>query len=322
MQPVSKSSSYPLSGRLISGTQLHTWLLDALPAIAAPLRFCSAFIRTKAVKPLFECLPADATGNVLVRWRLEDVVNGASDLDVYELCRHYGLSLYMQQQFHGKVYAVPPLGIGTGSANATQAGFGLAHANDEVCTLVHATEENLARLDQFFVGATPIDDKLIALLRRACDSVEPGGPVGDWPEEVLLHMNAEPPPQQLLVDQCLWSDGSWAVMARVPSTEAEHHDQFMLGFESGASLVELQRALGRSALLHWLRNNLASVDPAELYFGNITQRLHSALLDDPGPRRSEVKALLQNLLSWVEATRLPGIVIDRPQYSQRVRLTL
>lgn len=322
MQPMSERTAFPLSGRLISGTQLHAWLFGAVPDIAEPIRFCSAFIRSEAVKPLFDRLPAHATGNVLVRWRFEDVVKGVSDLELYELCRDRGLSLYMRQQFHGKVYAVSPVGIGTGSANATLAGFGLGHANDEVCTLVPSTAENLALIDEFFAGATPVDDKLIELLRRACASAESAGPTGDWPEEVLRHMNPEPPPKQLLVDQCLWSDGNWAVVSRAPSTEAERHDQGLLGFEPGAPMIDLQRALARSAPLHWLRSSLAQVDSAELYFGDVTQRLHLALLDDPGPRRSEVKALLQNMLSWIETTKLPGIVIDRPRHSQRVRLAI
>ena len=311
---------YPLSGQLISGRQLHTWLLEAFPHTAGPFRFCSAFLRSEAVKPLFDRLPTGAAGKVLVRWQFDDVVKGVSDLDVYELCRHHGLSLYMRQQFHGKVYAVPPVGIGIGSANATQAGFGLAHANDEVCTLVHSTVENLALIDEFFAGATPVDDRLIALLRRACASAEPHGQTGDWPEEILLQLNPEPSAQHLLVDQCLWSDGRWAVMGRAPSTETERHDLVVLGFAPGASMTDLQRALGRSVPLNWLRNLLDNTDSAELYFGNITQNLHTVLLDAPGPRRSEVKALLQNLLSWIEVTRLPGIVIDRPQHSQRVRL--
>jgi hypothetical protein len=134
-------------------------------------------------------------------------------------------------------------------------------------------------------------------------------------------MAIEPSPQHLLVDECLWSDGKWAAMGRPPSTEAEFHDKLLIGIEVGASMAELQRALGRCLMLRWLRAQLEVVNTQELYFGNLTQRLHSTLLDDPGPRRSEVKILLQQLLSWIEAVELPRIAIDRPQHSQRVRMT-
>lgn len=315
-------SLYPLSGRLILGPHLHAWMLDALPRMTAPLRFCSAFMRSEAINPLLELLPVGVTGRALVRWRFEDVLKGASDLEVYELCKRHGISLYMRQQFHGKVYALPPIGIGTGSANATQAGFGiLSHSNDEVCNLVPSSLENLALIDEFFIGATLIDDELIDLLRQAVDASCSTDNAGSWPEEVLRKLNPEPPPPRLLVDQCLWSDGAWFVHSRMPSTEAEQHDSVLLGLAPGASMIDVYRALERNAALCWFRNQLESADSAEMYFGQISQYLHSALLDDPGMHRSQVKAILQNLLSWIGLCRLPGFIIDRPRHSQRIRLT-
>lgn len=315
--------SFPLAGDLIRGSELHAWLFEAIPLVDAPIRICSAYMRSEAMQPLLSRLPEGSTGKVLVRWRFEDLVKGSSDLSLFALCKQRGLKLFMRQQFHGKVYAIPPIGIGMGSANATLSGFGLhTYANTEVCTLVPQTPQSLAHVDSLFGGATLIDDDLFMLLSDACAAVIPNEPIGDWPDEVLKHMAIESSPQHFLVDECLWSDGKWAAMGRPPSGEAEIHDQLLLGIEVGTSLPELQRALGRCLMLNWLRAQLEDVSSRELYFGNLSQRLHSTLLDDPGPRRSEVKTLLQNLLSWIEAVAHTEIVIDRPQYSQRVRLTV
>jgi hypothetical protein len=313
--------AYPLSGPLIRGSDLHAWLSRSMAHVGGPVRLCSAYMRSEAMEPLLSQLPAGASGNVLVRWRFEDLVGGSSDLAVYDLCRRQGMQLFMRPQFHGKVYALPPLGIGMGSANATGAGFGLhAGANDEVCSLVPLSAPSLKLIDDFFVGATRIDDRLFAQLQAAVSAADPTRPIGDWPLDVKRQMNTEPPPRRLLVDECLRSGGKWAAAARTPATELERHDQALLGFDARASISDLQHALSACALLRWLRAELASAEPPELYFGNITQLLHSALLDNPGPRRSEVKELLQHLLSWIECTRLPGMAIDRPQHSQRVRL--
>ena len=190
---MSAPHSFPLSGALIRGSELHAWLLKSVPLVTSPLRLCSAYMRSEAVKQLLSRLPAGATGKVLVRWRFEDLVRGSSDLHVYELCKHYGLKLYMRQQFHGKVYALPPVGIGTGSANATLSGFGLRpNANDEVCNLVPLSLQSLALIEGFFAGATLIDDPLFALLDKACAAANPAGLLGDWPDEVLRYMAAEP----------------------------------------------------------------------------------------------------------------------------------
>ena len=74
-----------------------------------------------------------------------------------------------------------------------------------------------------------------------------------------------------------------------------------------------------SNAVQWLKNTLRQ-NGNELYFGSLTANLHSALVEDPKPYRSDVKALLGNLLSLIDQWNLAEIVIDRPNYSQRVRL--
>ena len=55
-------------------------------------------------------------------------------------------------------------------------------------------------------------------------------------------------------------------------------------------------------------------------FGAITEELHNALVSDPKPYRKDVKQLLANLLSMVEELQMDEIMIDKPNFSQRVRL--
>ena len=57
-----------------------------------------------------------------------------------------------------------------------------------------------------------------------------------------------------------------------------------------------------------------------MYFGAISEKLHNSLVSDPKPYRKDVKQLLANLLSMIKILNMDEIVIDRPNYSQRVRL--
>ena len=57
-----------------------------------------------------------------------------------------------------------------------------------------------------------------------------------------------------------------------------------------------------------------------MYFGELSQNLHNALISDPKPYRRDVKQMLANLLSLIEKLGMEEIVIDRPNYSQRVML--
>lgn len=316
------ASPFPFAGQLLTGAQLGQWLYNAMPTVEGPLLVCSAFIRSEALRGLLGRLRKPTGGKVLVRWRYGDIVSGASDLAVYELCRKYGLQLHMRLDFHGKVYALPPAGIAVGSANVTMAGLSLRQqANEEIGTLVPLSESNIALIEELFRGTTLVDDQLHGMLLDACESASSAAPMSEWPQHILHLMLPTELPPHLLVDECLWSDGGWVAKDRIPQSEAERHDQSLLGLGAGATLDEIQQHLLRSAIVGWLKGQLEQADGHELYFGGLTERLHNTLLDDPAPRRSEVKGLLQNLLGWLQRTGMPGIAIDQPRHSQRVRLT-
>lgn len=57
-----------------------------------------------------------------------------------------------------------------------------------------------------------------------------------------------------------------------------------------------------------------------MYFGALSEKLHNALVSDPKPYRRDVKQMLTNLLSLCNQLGMEEIVIDRPNYSQRVKL--
>lgn len=57
-----------------------------------------------------------------------------------------------------------------------------------------------------------------------------------------------------------------------------------------------------------------------MFFGALSEKLHNAMVSDPKPYRRDIKNMLANLLSWSEMLKMEEIVIDRPNYSQRVRL--
>ena len=58
-----------------------------------------------------------------------------------------------------------------------------------------------------------------------------------------------------------------------------------------------------------------------LYYGVLSEKLHNAMVSDPKPYRRDVKKMLSNLLLLIQELNMEEITIDRPNYSQRVRLT-
>ena len=57
-----------------------------------------------------------------------------------------------------------------------------------------------------------------------------------------------------------------------------------------------------------------------IYFGALSEKLHNVMVSDPKPYRRDVKNMLSNLLSLIDQLQMEEIVVDRPNYSQRIRL--
>jgi hypothetical protein len=322
----SVSVSYPLQGQLISGPELDAWLREGLAACRERVWLCSAYIRTAAFERLWSSRPLEEQLNasVLVRWQVQDLLSGASDLNLFCFCRSRGIELFLKLDFHGKVYAVPPAGIGVGSTNATASGLGFAgRPNAEMNTLVMCTDVNLRTVQSQFYGATRVTEQLYRRMELELAALQKSKLFDpQWSSDISSLLEPLEPPTSLLVDECFITDGLWWAKG-VDAREASgaEHDLQLLGLAGGARIDGvLQSALRRTKCVRWLISLLQRAPAGELYFGALTAALHSALLDDPGPRRSEVKTLLQNLLSWIQIARLPELSVDRPNHSQRVRL--
>ena len=317
---------YPLQGRLISGSELDEWLRESLAATRQEVWICSAYIRSTAFLRLLEKRASheQLLASVLVRWQAQDLLSSASDLELFPICRDRGINLFLKLDFHGKVYAVPPLGIGVGSTNATASGLGFGlQPNAEINTLVACSEQNLGLVQSQFSGATRITEQLYSQLRDELEDIKLSKAESiQWSSDVLSLLKTSMPPSSLLVDECFWTDGSWwSVQPReAPDRNADHDLQLLGVARSGVSQAHLQLALKRTKCFNWLVEQLRRAENRELYFGRLTAEFHTALLDDPGPRRSQVKTLLQNLLNWLELAELSEVKVDRPGYSQRIKL--
>lgn len=58
----------------------------------------------------------------------------------------------------------------------------------------------------------------------------------------------------------------------------------------------------------------------QIFFGELTQKLHNRTIKDPPPYRRDVKILLANLLSWINLFAKDFIEIERPNYSQIIKI--
>ena len=103
-----------------------------------------------------------------------------------------------------------------------------------------------------------------------------------------------------------------------PTSEVEEYE--FLELSGNVEKDKLKQAFRWSKAFTWLYKTLSEKENRECYFGELSEKLHKALINDPKPYRKEVKDLLANLLGWVEYCDYDFIKVDRPRYSQRVYL--
>lgn len=309
-----------IHSQVIDGGQIESWLRQAIVRGAENLVLCSAYIRSEALRSLFAERTA-VSGRVLVRWRLEDLAYGASDLGVFDECRRLGLSLFMRLDFHGKAYAVPEVGVAIGSANLTLSGLGLhERSNEELGTLIEYNEKSSDALSRLFEGARKVDQDLVDQLATCLPAV-PKTHDMQWPEPVNRMLIVNQTRDRLFVDECFWADHLIDAAKAAGELGPNHrHDLELLGLAVPATRLLLKSRFSQSPMFRWLTTYLSSCPDQIAYFGELSSALHAALICDPAPWRSTVKQLLQNLLALVQELGVECISIDRPHHSQRIRL--
>lgn len=287
----------------------------------------SAYVTNQASKWIIDRLPDSVSGRVITRWRLDDLLCGASDLNVYETLAEVGHELYVRPDLHGKSILIDNRDLFVGSANITLSGLGLlAGGNFEIGAQLVATENDILIVDELFESSVLIDSVKFEMIKDAYNSIVGNEPnsyiLPIWPKTVCDLLR--PSFDKLWVAELLWSPSPSVFDDFAANSQKGLHDLNLLGIsvEQSRSSELLAAAFEGTRAWRWLKNQLKSSPVHAMYFGQLSSALHDALVDDPRPFRTDVKLLTSNLIAWAAAIRPDDVVVDRPNYSQRIRLIL
>jgi hypothetical protein len=314
------SSNYFLSGELITGGESFAWLSNNLPSANAPISIASAYVKSQAIKEILQY--CGQKGRFLARWRLHDLIAGASDIEVYSQLVDSGWDFYISQNFHGKLYQLPGVGILVGSVNATLSGLSIyRQGNTEVSTIVENNIKNQELIDTLFTDAIKVTPELFKQLKVFYDSAVAKKDTLSkdidlvWPAEIKksLWINKV---KKLFTSDCFRTKSGVS-----DNPDYLSQDLSLLGLSSldNISAEQVSQAISESKIYNWLIA-VCLESPNGIFYGELTAKLHNDLLDDPSPYRSSIKDLLSNLLSWVETYKSTEISISRPNYSQKIEL--
>lgn len=246
---------------------------------------------------------------IILRFRLDDIVKGSTDFSVIDYCRNRGWKVYVRFDLHAKTYIVDGKRGFVGSANATNSGLSLIpQGNMEMGTLVDIDEVDMEKIEALYMDAILIDDDIYAKMKKQYlnTSVNNVRDTQTWSDEIKELFN----PKVLT----LFSH-------ELPDKQDFVEGEYISFLETiyNGDIQVIREAFRWSNSYLWLLNGLKENDGC-LFFGAITEKLHNALVSDPKPYRKDVKQLLANLLALIDKLGMDEIVIDRPNYSQRVRL--
>jgi len=286
---------------LLGSTEFSQRLVKSLSFSKTSVLLSSAFVKINAIESITGPDFPSVNVSVVARWKKQDLLVGASDIEVYKYCRDKGWRFGIDQNFHGKLYLIDDTEIYLGSANLTGNGFGFnAVSNFEFGTVFSANEADMKKVNTFLdEEVTWLDDgiydAIYADIEASKISPEPFANT-PWSDDVMALINT--PVNHLWVNDLPFVTPS-SLLRMDFNCEFVRHDFELLGLDlDRLSKREIIFQFKRSRVYSWLLSQLSG--GVEMNFGKLTKALHNALLDDPTPYRRDVKDFLINIFEWVK----------------------
>ena len=295
--------------RIIHSIDIKKRLASELSKTNENLKIISAFCKLNALEFIDSMLVnKNIPKKLLLRARLEDILCGATDIEIYTYCIRNNWDIYLNLDLHSKIYVFNNNRALIGSANLTASGIGLhTNQNIESMACLDITSQEMITLDKLFHSSIELTENIYSLMidqLKALD-LNTKGKNGDWNKSILNLL--EPKVYSLWTTEMFFSSSPLNI---------DEHDKSLLGISNTDSLADIKTKFKYSKTYLWLKTSIIN----EIYFGELTAKLHNSLLDDPTPYRKDVKTLLSNLLNWVDELNIEDIVIDRPNHSQRIKV--
>lgn len=274
------------------------------------VQIITAYCKESSLQYLDECIDKNVKNKrLLVRFRMDDILKGSTDFSVVESALKNGWDVFVRFDLHAKTYVVDNKRGFVGSANVTNSGLSIGkNGNMEMATLIEMEPEDIEKIGNLFNGAIRVTEELIESMKKQLDAVDnkQSGENHHWDKTIMTLFS---PRVETLF--------SYEMPEDFELIEGEYFSFLDLVYTGDREQLKL--SLGWSNAYLWLIETLKGNNGC-MYFGELSAKLHDALVTDPKPYRREVKQMLTNLLLLVEKLDMEDIEIDRPNYSQRIRI--
>lgn len=276
------------------------------------VRIITAYCKASSFMYLNKCINDDVTDKkLLIRFRMDDILKGSTDFEVIENGFNNGWDVYVRFDLHAKTYIVDNKRGIVGSANATNAGLSIGkNGNMEIATLVDIEPGDIEKIKKLYNDAIQMNPEILDKMRRQIENANTRKIQERYRWDTSIENMFNPHIDVLF---------SHELPERYALIDGEYIT-FMDEIYDG-NIEKLKTAFRWSNAYLWLLMVLKE-NGGSMYFGELTEKLHKAMVSDPKPYRKDVKSMLSNLLFLIEQLKMKEIIIDRPNYSQRIRLSM
>lgn len=277
------------------------------------------FVKLDALKQLLWTTSQCKRLKVLVRWKPEDILCGASDLEIYPFLRDQGMPLYFNQRIHLKLYIFDSNVAFNTSGNLTLKGLGYSErGNVEVGNMVTLAPLDWRNIYALLNESTQVDDDVFETISEIISGQKHSAiPPAIWPkfprkEFTIQNLPASETPESLVKFYISGPTENGSDIER-------RCQQDLVTFEIGVGLTADQM---RAQLFENVRRNVfiaafvtALRERGQMHFGGVSSWIHDKCEDVPVPYRYEVKDAVRILYNWVSAA-YDEVTWDRPNHSQ------
>ena len=319
-------NQYPLNtGRSnILGTEAFRNLLgQSLNNAKEEIIILSAFVKIKGVNWLVDKISRKKINcTIISKWDQNDLAQGASDLECYEICKKEGWQFKVLKNLHAKIILIDTKELFIGSPNLTAKGMSLTPVpNKEMGVKLEANQNDIKIINNLVEESILIDDKIYKDFQDWKTSL-PKIENPSYPEfPVELKNKLDENYEKLWVHNFPWCTAE-ELINKKEIDENIQHDLELFGLDKDSRQKNLIKiSLLNSKIYFWLINQIKNQKNQEIYFGNLSSIIHNSLLDDPKPYRKNIKELQANLYSFIKFFLEDSVIIDIPyEKSERLRL--
>lgn len=305
---------------------IRNYLLDATKK-KKHLNLFVPYIKTTILEKLLQSISAKTV--IVTSWKLEDLLNGSSELQLYQYCKDHGIALYVNNSIHLKVYSGEFDDLILATGNISERGL-FPNGNYEGASLIR----NISNEDRLYFAKIKqesiyVNDSVYDTLLNWHNSQQKPPNIEDRFDDIIkpnirkdFLISALPMTKDIkILEEAYLQINKGLSASDDPETrESIFHDLTNYHIPLKLTQNEFRKILRDSFFSHpFIKKINEFIDP-EAYFGRIKEWIQNNCTDVPVPSRRELTGNVQVLLEWFEKLSDGKYIVDIPgEHSQRIR---